>query len=204
MPTHIHPPQKPGLRLRHSAYIWLQAPALLLSMTIRGDLTQTQATGVMQKQLEKAVAVSLGVSPSLVELTSAAAAAATVNATKSRRQSGGTLTINFRVLAANAEQLASLQNKVALADFTKSVKKVTGRDLIVSSVTASMEEISAPESGNMIVLIAAVAGSVGGVCFIALIVGVVIYKRRQESSKMLPVTATASPATRGNLVFMEI
>jgi hypothetical protein len=169
-------------------------------MTIRGDLTQTQATGSMQKPLEKAVATSLGVSPALVELTSATAA--TTNATMSRRVNGGALTINFRVLAANAKQLASLQNKVAAADFTQSIKKETGKNLIVSSVKASMEEMYAPGAVNL-ALIAAIAGSVGGVLLISLIVCVVIYKRKRDE-KMLPVTAIAYPVHGANLVYVDM
>ncbi len=155
----------------------VEAPAIVVTMTLGGSLAAEQVTPEVEQQLENAVAESLGISPALIQIQSV----------KNARRRLLALAVTFRILAANAADAAALQKKATTTDFTSAIKKQTGLDIQVSGISADV--VSSPtaapivspapggsSSGNVTVIAAAV-GAVGGVLLLGAVL-LFVYVRK--------------------------
>jgi hypothetical protein len=148
-------------------------------MKMAGSLSSPeQLTPPRQKQLENAVAYTLGVPPALVDLLSF----------KDGRRRLMALSLTFQILATNAANAAALQSKASGADFASAIKAQTGADVTVSEVLASIAEISeAPPtqdgSNSNAVVVAAAVATVGGVLLLlAAVLAMYFYRHRRDKT----------------------
>ena len=167
----------------------VEAPAIVVTMTLGGSLTAEQVTPEVEQQLENAVAESLGISPALIQIQSV----------KNARRRLLALAVTFRILAANATDAAALQKKATTTDFTSAIKKQTGLDIQVSGISADV--VSSPttvpiispapggsSSGNVTVIAAAV-GAVGGVLLLGAVL-LFVYVRKSGRWQRYKSTTT--------------
>jgi hypothetical protein len=158
----------------------VEAPAVVVTMTLGGSLTAEQVTPEVEQQLENAVAESLGISSALIEIQSV----------KNARRRLLALAVTFRILAANAVDAAVLQKKATTTDFTSAIKKQTGLNIQVSGISAdvvsgpaSLPTVSQTPSGNgsggsNVVTIAAAVGGAGGGLLILGAILLFVYMRK--------------------------
>ncbi len=145
----------------------VEAPAVVVTLTLGGNLAASQVTPAVERQLEAGIAETIGVPAALVKLLSFK---------NDGRRRLLALSVTFQILATNQENAAKLQAKAASADFTAAIKKQTGLDVSVTGVSAVVQknpnvpivpEPPASSSSNTTVIIGAVVGAVGGVLLVA-------------------------------------
>jgi hypothetical protein len=187
------------------------SPPIVVSMTLDGRLSASQlysgSGGVVQK-LESAVAESLGVKASIVQLLTF----------KESGQRRAGLALAFQVLTTNNANATALIRKVKVTDFSAAILRKTGIYVDVADIGAtiqldgvtstipttqpSVQDTPVSTGGMSTSVIAGIAGGGGGGILVAFLLVLAVYRHKHK--KTADVALQERSAASGQLAWCPV